>query len=119
MILLQIDGQCIAFAEFESDAPRPVHMQSITHRCETSESVKVKPRNVQALEGLRAVQNVKPPQAACVEVLLNAGRSACLEELPKALVSETPDHRTDCNRMVGNCQLFGDRKGPADLFPKT
>lgn len=95
MILLQIDSESVAVAEFKCDAPWPVHMQGVARRLEALQGVEIKTGDVQILQSPGAVQNVEPPQAAIMQWLLHRSSPARLGKNAQPFVSETPDHKID------------------------
>ena len=73
MILLEIDAESVAVLEFESDAPRPIHMDREARRLEASQGMKIETSEIHFLGSCSNVQSVQPAKNA----LMHPGVNLC------------------------------------------
>jgi hypothetical protein len=92
VILFEIDVEGVASIEFESDAPRSVHMDRVANGIEAGHRVKVVSRHVYLGELDRFIDRIKTNPYAPVHSLIDPGRLPGLEKIGQGLAPEGPDH---------------------------
>jgi hypothetical protein len=92
MILLEINVEGITSCKFESDAPRPVHMNGVANGVEAGEWVEVVSRHVYFGDLHRFIDRIKTNAYALVHSLINSGRLPGLEQIGQGFTPERLDH---------------------------
>ena len=93
MVLLEVDPIGVSCVEFESDAPRPVDMNSVAGRNESFQGVEIKPWKVHLLWRGRRIQSIKTDQDALVHLGIDLWRAALRPQLGQRLAPKCPDHQ--------------------------
>src|SRR4029077_1513931 len=92
VILLEIDAEGVSVLEFESDAPRSIHVDRIARWPEASQRMKVEPGNVHFRRADRRVEAVKPRENTLLHPGVDFPCPASLPQLGESLALESPDH---------------------------
>jgi hypothetical protein len=99
VVLLEIDVKGVTSFEFESDAPRSVHMDRVASRVEARQQVKIVPRHVYLGDLDRFIDRIETNAYAPVHSLIDFGGPSGLEKIGQRPVLERLDHMI-CNRNV-------------------
>src|SRR5882762_4963948 len=99
VVLFEIDVEGVTSLEFESDAPRSVHMDRVASRIEARQRVKVVSRHVYLGDLDRFIDRIKTNAYAPVHSLIDFGGLPGLEKIGQRLALERLDH-TVCSRNV-------------------
>lgn len=73
VILFEVYSESIAFAEFESDAPRAIHMDRVAFGTVTMKPMKIEAGKVEVFQRVRIVENVQPPFYSAVKSRVKLG----------------------------------------------
>ena len=92
VILFEIDVEGVTSFEFESDAPRSVHMDRVASRIEARQRVKVVSRHVYLGDLDRFIDRIKTDAYALVHSLIDFGSLSSLEKIGQRLALERLDH---------------------------
>jgi hypothetical protein len=92
VVLFEIDVEGVASFEFESDAPRSVHMDRVANRIKAGQRVKVVSRHVYLGNLDRFIDHIKTNPYAPMHSLIDFGGLPGLEKLGQRLALERPDH---------------------------
>jgi hypothetical protein len=92
VVLFEIDVEGVTSFEFESDVPRPVHMDRVASRDEARRRVKVVSRHVYLGDLHRFIDYIKAKAYALVHSLIDFGGLSGLEKISQCLALEGLDH---------------------------
>jgi hypothetical protein len=98
VILLEIDSPGVAIFEFESDAPRSIHVDRIAFRVKAVQSVKVEAGYIHFLGADGDVETVQPCENTLLHFRINLRTPALGPQLRKGLALEGSYHRANVSK---------------------
>ncbi len=116
MVLLEIDASGVFAVEFECNAPRPIHMDSVAGWIEAVKSVEVEAGQVHAFLSFLGIQAVKTDGNALMKRGVDLAGFPGFEEVCQRLVLERLDHGlckplADTMSIVGKQKAYTERQG--------
>jgi hypothetical protein len=92
VVLFEIDVESVSPFEFESDAPRSVHMDRVANRIEAGQRMKVVSRHIYLGDLDRFIDRIKTNPYALVHSLIDFRGLSGLKKIGQRLAPERLDH---------------------------